>query len=60
MLQTIPSGFSGLEHLATAVILLDKMHRVVYANPSAEILFELSATQIHHHQISEVFLNCEI
>ena len=60
MLQTIPSGFSGLEHLATAVILLDTAHRVVYANPSAEILFELSATQIHQHQISEVFLNCEI
>ena len=60
MLQTIPSGFSGLEHLATAVILLDKTHRVVYANPSAEILFELSATKIHHHHISEVFLNCEI
>ena len=60
MLQTIPSGFLGLEHLATAVILLDKTHRVVYANPSAEILFELSATQIHQHHISEVFLNCEI
>jgi two-component system, NtrC family, nitrogen regulation sensor histidine kinase GlnL len=60
MLQNIPSGFSGLEHLATAVILLDSSHRVVYANPSAEILFELSATQIHHHHISEVFLNCEI
>ncbi len=60
MLQNIPSGFSGLEHLATAVILLDSSHRVVYANPSAEILFELSATQIHQHHISEVFLNCEI
>jgi two-component system, NtrC family, nitrogen regulation sensor histidine kinase GlnL len=60
MLQNIPSGFSGLEHLATAVILLDSSHRVVYANPSAEVLFELSATQIHHHHISEVFLNCEI
>ncbi len=60
MLQNIPSGFSGLEHLATAVILLDASHRVVYANPSAEILFELSATQIHHHHISTVFLHCEI
>ena len=60
MLQTIPAGFSGLEHLATAVILLDTSHRVVYANPSAEILFELSATQIHQHHISEVFLHCEI
>ncbi len=60
MLQNIPSGFSGLEHLATAVILLDTSHRVVYANPSAEILFELSATQIHQHHISAVFLHCEI
>ena len=60
MLQNIPSGFTGLEHLATAVILLDSSHRVVYANPSAEILFELSATQIHQHHISAVFLHCEI
>ena len=60
MLQNIPSGFSGLEHLATAVILLDSTHHVVYANPSAEILFELSATQIHQHHISTVFLHCEI
>jgi two-component system nitrogen regulation sensor histidine kinase GlnL len=33
---------------------------VVYANPSTEILFALSATQIHNSHISEVFLNCEI
>jgi two-component system, NtrC family, nitrogen regulation sensor histidine kinase GlnL len=60
MLQNIPSGFAGLEHLATAVILLDQSHKVVYANPSAEILFALSATQIHNSHISEVFLHCEI
>ncbi len=60
MLQNIPSGFSGLEHLATAVILLNQSHQVVYANASAEILFALSATQIHGSHISEVFLNCEI
>ncbi len=60
MVQHIPSGFSGLEHLATAVILLDTTHRVVYANPSTEILFALSATQIAGNHISEVFLNCEI
>ena len=60
MLQKIPSGFSGLEYLATAVILLDSAHRVVYANPSAEFLFELSATQIHQHHISAVFLHGEI
>jgi two-component system, NtrC family, nitrogen regulation sensor histidine kinase GlnL len=60
MLQNIPSGFAGLEHLATAVILLNESHKVVYANPSAEILFALSATQIKGSAISEVFLNCEI
>ncbi|WP_020167489.1 MULTISPECIES: nitrogen regulation protein NR(II) [Methylotenera] len=60
MVQNIPSGFSGLEHLATAVILLNQSHQVVYANPSTEILFALSATQISGSHISEVFLNCEI
>jgi two-component system nitrogen regulation sensor histidine kinase GlnL len=60
MLQNVPSGFTGLEHLATAVILLNQSHQVVYANPSAEILFALSATQIHGSHISEVFLHCEI
>ena len=60
MLQNIQSGFAGLEHLATAVILLNTTHKVVYANPSAEILFALSATQIHNSHISEVFLHCEI
>ena len=60
MLQNIPSVFAGLEHLATAVILINATHKVVYANPSAEILFALSATQIHNCHISEVFLHCEI
>jgi len=60
MLQNVPSGFGGLEHLASAVILLNQSHQVVYANPSTEILFALSATQIHTSHISEVFLNCEI
>ncbi len=60
MVQNIPSGFSGLEHLATAVILLNQSHQVVYANPSTEILFALSATQISGSHISEVFLHCEI
>jgi two-component system, NtrC family, nitrogen regulation sensor histidine kinase GlnL len=60
MLQNIPSGFAGLEHLATTVMLLNESHKVVYANPSAEILFALSATQIHASHISEVFLHCEI
>ena len=60
MLQNIPSGCAGLEHLSTAVILLNQSYEVIYANPSTEVLFALSATQIHHRPISEVFLNCEI
>jgi len=60
MVQKVPSGFSGLEHLATAVMLLNPSNQVVYANPSTETLFALSATQIAGSHISEVFLNCEI
>ena len=60
MQQNIPPGFAGLEHLASAVMLLNPARQVVYANPSAEILFALSATQIKGSHISEVFLNCEI
>ena len=60
MIQNIPSSYTGLEHLATTVMLLNKSHQVIYANPSAEILFALSATQIHNSHISEVFLHCEI
>lgn len=59
MAQNIPSELSGLEQLATAVILLNQSHQVVYANPSAETLFALSATQIAGRHISEVFLDCE-
>ncbi|HQN64794.1 MAG TPA: nitrogen regulation protein NR(II) [Methylophilus sp.] len=60
MVQHIPQGFSGLEYLATAVILLDDAHRIIYANPSAEILFALSANQIANNHISSVFLNCDV
>ena len=60
MVQHSPSGFAGLEHLATAVILLNPAQRVVYANPSAEIMFAFSANQIANSAINEVFLNCEI
>ncbi len=58
--QTIPTSFAGLEHLATAVILLDKKHKVVYANPSTEILFAISAKQITGQSISQVFPGCDI
>lgn len=60
MVQQVPACFSGLENLATAVVLIDTSERVIYANPSAEVLFALSATKIINKHISEIFLNCEI
>ena len=60
MVQTIPTSFAGLEHLATAVILLDKSRNIVYANPGAEILFAVSAKQITGQNISQVFPGSEI
>lgn len=52
-------SFAGLEHLATAVILLDGNHQIAYANPAAELLFAVSSKQIVKQPISQVFLNCD-
>src|SRR5450830_1596619 len=60
MVQKTPDHFAGLEHLATAIILLDDNRRVVYINPGAEIIFAFSATQIIGLSISEVFPDCDI
>lgn len=60
MVQPTPDQFSGLEHLATAIILLDEKRRVVYINPGAEVIFAFSAKQITGLLIDEVFPNCEI
>ncbi|HYD33933.1 MAG TPA: nitrogen regulation protein NR(II), partial [Methylophilaceae bacterium] len=60
MVQNIPPSFAGLEHLATAVVLLDKSRKVIYANPSAEVLFAISAKQINGQAITQVFPGCEI
>jgi two-component system, NtrC family, nitrogen regulation sensor histidine kinase GlnL len=59
-LLTSPALFAGLEHLATAVILLDKSRNIVYANPGAEVVFGLSAKQISGLPLSQVFPGCEI
>lgn len=60
MVQIIPSSFAGLEHLATAVILLDQSRNIVYANPGAEVLFAVSAKQIAGLNISQVFPGSDI
>lgn len=51
----VSPAFSGLDLLATAVILLDQKLRVKYANPAAENLFELSAKNITGQSLNEVF-----
>jgi two-component system nitrogen regulation sensor histidine kinase GlnL len=45
----------GLEILATAVLLLDRDRKVVYANPAAENLFELSVRLLLGHTLPQVF-----
>ncbi len=60
MVQSTPQYFSGLEHLATAIILLDSHRSVVYINPSAEVIFAFSAKQLTGMSISDVFPDCEI
>jgi two-component system nitrogen regulation sensor histidine kinase GlnL len=49
------SATAGLELLATAVLLLDGARRVVYANPAAENLFELSKKLLVGHRLQELF-----
>ena len=46
---------SDLDLLATAVLLLDRHRRIVYANPAAENLFELSRPKFAAHTLHDVF-----
>ena len=43
-----------LEILNTAVLLLNEQLQLVYLNPAAENLFEISQRQVHRHRWSEV------
>lgn len=48
-----------LEHLTTAVILLDEESRVAYLNPAAENLFGLSKTNLLGHPLQHAFTHTE-
>ena len=48
-----------LEHLATAVILLDEQSRVAYINPAAENLFALSSKNIIGHPVQHAFIHTD-
>lgn len=60
MVRPTPDHFAGLEHLATAIILLDDEQRVIYMNPSAEIIFAFSAPQADGLQLDVVFPDCHV
>jgi two-component system, NtrC family, nitrogen regulation sensor histidine kinase GlnL len=53
-----PIGARALEQLATAVLFLDDARRVVYANPAAENLFEISRRRFAGHALAELFDAC--
>ncbi|MDQ2917191.1 MAG: nitrogen regulation protein NR(II) [Pseudomonadota bacterium] len=58
LVEPPPIGERALELLATAVLLLDDARRVVYANPAAENLFELSRRKFAGRTLAELFDAC--
>lgn len=60
MVQETPDQFQGLEHLSTAIMLLDYDCKVMYTNPGAEVMFAFSAKQIKGMSVESVFPDCEI
>jgi two-component system nitrogen regulation sensor histidine kinase GlnL len=52
-------SYLTLEHLSTAVILLDEQSRITYLNPAAENLFDLSSKNLLGHPLQQVFTNTE-
>jgi len=55
----LAAALPGLELLATAVVLVDEHSRVLYANPAAENLFEMSVRQLKGHTAAEIFVGAE-
>lgn len=51
----IPRDFVGLEHLTTAVLLLDDKLQVQYLNPAAENLFALSVNHVIGLSLQAIF-----
>ncbi len=51
-------SFPGLDLLATAVLLLRSDERVIYVNPAAENLFELSRQKLLGSTPQEIFSDC--
>jgi two-component system nitrogen regulation sensor histidine kinase GlnL len=52
----VSSEFSGLELLATAVVVLDEAFVVRYANPAAESLFSVGLKSLKGHPLPSLFV----
>ena len=52
-----PAAFSGLDLLATAVVLLDSELKVQYVNPAAETLFAVSRKGILEQSFPALFVD---
>ncbi|MES1981354.1 MAG: nitrogen regulation protein NR(II) [Pseudomonadota bacterium] len=55
----MPNNFPQLEHLATAVMLLDERSHVAYLNSAAENLFGLSIKNLVGHPLQHSFIHTE-
>lgn len=53
------ASLPSLEHLATAVILLDDQSRIAFMNPAAEHLFGLSSSNLIGHSLQYAFTHTE-
>ena len=54
------SDFNGLEHITTSVILLDQRYKVIYINPSAEALFDISAIKTCGKNLADILLQSSV
>ena len=54
------AALSGLDLLATAVVVIDIDHRIRYANPAAENLFAISNTAAVGQTLDQVFTDTEL
>jgi two-component system nitrogen regulation sensor histidine kinase GlnL len=52
-------SFLSLEHIATAVVVLDDQSRIAYLNPAAENLFDVSGKNLLGHPLQQVFTHTE-
>lgn len=58
-MNQVPFFRRMLENLATAVLLLDQRLKVIYINPAAEMLFEISGRRIQDSPVTELFLETD-